>query len=99
MLRMKTGAYYVISLSIDYTPYQSGYCYSCRDRREAIISQMTTFSGERTTVPQIFFNAKHMGGYDDIRQMDEEGRLEKEVEHVRVTPAPRMQPHWFHPWY
>jgi glutaredoxin-related protein len=60
---------------------------------------MTTFSGGRTTVPQIFFNAKHMRGYDDIRQMDEAGRLEKEVEDVRVTPAPHMQPHWFHPWY
>ena len=30
----------------------------------------------RTSVPQIFVDGKHLGGYDDIAALDAEGRLD-----------------------
>lgn len=34
-------------------------------------------SGGRRTVPQIFINDKPVGGYDDLRALEESGELEK----------------------
>ena len=31
----------------------------------------------RRTVPQIFINAKHVGGYDDLALLDEQGDLDR----------------------
>lgn len=41
------------------------------DRRK----EMTERSGRRT-VPQIFIGATHVGGFDDLRALDESGRLD-----------------------
>ncbi len=30
----------------------------------------------RRTVPQIFINGKHIGGYDDLRALDQQGKLD-----------------------
>lgn len=38
-------------------------------------AQMEQRSG-RTTVPQIFIGATHVGGYDDLRVLDERGGIE-----------------------
>jgi glutaredoxin 3 len=69
------------------------------DKKEDILLQMRNFSGGRNTVPQIFFNSKHLGGNDDVQKLDAEGLLEKEVETVRKTPVTMMMDNWYHPWY
>jgi len=37
--------------------------------------EMTDRSGRRT-VPQIFIGAEHIGGYDDIAKLEQDGRLD-----------------------
>lgn len=37
--------------------------------------EMTRLSG-RTTVPQIFINGQHVGGYTDLASLDRAGRLD-----------------------
>ena len=36
---------------------------------------MTRLSNGRETVPQIFFGNKHVGGYDDLKKIYDEGRI------------------------
>ena len=69
------------------------------EQSEDILQQMRTFSGGRNTVPQIFFNAEHLGGNDDVQKLDADGILEKKIEMVRSTAVSMMMDHWFHPWY
>ena len=69
------------------------------EQSEDILQQMRTFSGGRNTVPQIFFNAEHLGGNDDVQKMDVDGVLVKKIEMVRTTAVSMMMDHWFHPWY
>ncbi len=38
---------------------------------------MTTRAGGRRSVPQIFIGGKHVGGSDDIHELDYEGRLDQ----------------------
>ena len=64
-----------------------------------ILMQMRNFSGGRNTVPQIFFNSKHLGGNDDILKLHEAGTLKDEVEIVKKTPVTMMMDNWYHPWY
>jgi glutaredoxin 3 len=33
-------------------------------------AEMERRSGGRTTVPQVFFGARHVGGYDDLQELD-----------------------------
>jgi glutaredoxin len=70
-----------------------------RATRDNILYQMRTFSGGRNTVPQIFFNAEHLGGNDDVQKLDQEGKLVEKVEKVKTTQVTMMQDHWYHPWY
>ncbi|MBF0400871.1 MAG: glutaredoxin 3 [Magnetococcales bacterium] len=42
------------------------------ERREEMIEK----AGGRRTVPQIFINGKHVGGCDDLYELDREGKLE-----------------------
>ncbi len=44
-----------------------------RDR--ALRTAMTERAGGRTTVPQIFIGATHVGGCDDLYELEGEGRL------------------------
>lgn len=37
---------------------------------------MSKRAGGRTTVPQIFIGARHVGGCDDLMELDMEGRLD-----------------------
>ncbi|MDX1949727.1 MAG: glutaredoxin 3 [Rickettsiales bacterium] len=39
--------------------------------------EMLDKSGGRKTVPQIFINGIHIGGYDDTVALDKEGKLDK----------------------
>jgi glutaredoxin 3 len=38
--------------------------------------QMLARSGGRRTVPQIFIDGRHIGGFDDLRALDEAGELD-----------------------
>lgn len=44
--------------------------------RSDIRSEMTRLAGGRTTVPQIFIDNIHVGGCDDLYELDSEGRLD-----------------------
>jgi len=44
------------------------------DLEPARLSEMIQRTGRRT-VPQIFINEKHIGGYDDLAAIDREGAL------------------------
>ena len=68
-------------------------------KREEILQQMRTFSGGRNTVPQIFFNAEHLGGNDDVQKLDVEGKLKEKVDMVLTQQVSMMQDNWYHPWY
>jgi len=39
-------------------------------------AEMHTRSGGRTSVPQIFIDGQHIGGYDDLYALDRAGRLQ-----------------------
>lgn len=43
---------------------------------EALREKMIEMSGGRRTVPEIFINGKIVGGYDDLKALDDEGKLD-----------------------
>jgi glutaredoxin 3 len=45
-------------------------------RDAALRDAMTTRAGGRRSVPQIFIGGSHVGGSDDIHELDHEGRLD-----------------------
>jgi glutaredoxin 3 len=45
------------------------------DSDNKLYEEMLTRS-QRRTVPQIFINDQHIGGYDDLAQLDREGGLD-----------------------
>ncbi len=44
---------------------------------EAARTTMMEKAGGRHTVPQIFINGQHVGGFDDLHKLDTEGELDK----------------------
>ena len=46
------------------------------DGDRAARQAMSTRSGGRTSVPQIFIGGRHLGGCDDLRALDEAGELD-----------------------
>ena len=44
-------------------------------RDDALRAEMEQRSG-RQTVPQIFINDQHVGGFDDLHSLDQDGRLD-----------------------
>ncbi|HVB83131.1 MAG TPA: glutaredoxin 3 [Candidatus Binataceae bacterium] len=42
----------------------------------ALREKMIAMSGGRRTVPEIFINGKIIGGYDELRALEAEGRLD-----------------------
>ena len=38
--------------------------------------EMIKKSNGKKTIPQIFFNDKHIGGYDDVRALEKENKLQ-----------------------
>jgi glutaredoxin 3 len=45
------------------------------DRHPEELSKMVQLTGRRT-VPQIFINERHVGGFDDLIELDQNGQLE-----------------------
>jgi len=74
-----------------YTTENCGYCKKAKallnlynaDYKELVIKNekerniMTTFSGGKRTVPQIFINDLNIGGYDEIYSLHKNGDLKK----------------------
>ena len=73
-----------------YTTSWCGYCHRARgllaekgqtwteidieeqpEQREVMIER-----AQRTSVPQIFIDGKHVGGYDDMAELERQGRLD-----------------------
>ncbi len=42
------------------------------DRRQAMVEEMG-----RQTTPQIFIDGHHVGGYDDLKALDDAGKLDE----------------------
>ena len=47
---------------------------------EDFMEEMLNRSGGKRTVPQIFINDFHVGGYDDLYAIDRSGELDKLLE-------------------
>ena len=46
------------------------------DQNSEKLEEMLSKSNGRRTVPQIFINGKHIGGYDDLMEFSKNGRLD-----------------------
>ncbi len=43
---------------------------------ESLRAEMIEKAGGKRTVPQIFINGKHIGGFDDMNALDKKGELD-----------------------
>ena len=43
---------------------------------DGAMDEMIKKANGRRTVPQIFFDEQHIGGYDDIRELEKENKLQ-----------------------
>jgi glutaredoxin 3 len=50
------------------------------DRDPELRGHMIERAGGRTTVPQIFIDGYHVGGYDELSALDDSGRLDQLLE-------------------
>lgn len=77
----------VVVYSKDYCPYctaaknlltQKGAGYTEIDltQKPELRDDMIKKANGRTTVPQIFVGQTHVGGFDDMKALDEEGKLD-----------------------
>lgn len=46
------------------------------DKEPGKLDEMVSKSEGLTTVPQIFINGKHIGGFDDLKKLNESGKLD-----------------------
>ena len=74
-----------------YTTSLCGYCFAAKrllngknagfteidvGRQPNLRSEMMSRANGRHTVPQIFINGKHIGGFDDLYALDRSGKLD-----------------------
>ena len=43
--------------------------------KDGLRDEMTKKANGRRTIPQIFFNDEHIGGYQELRELEKEGKL------------------------
>ena len=43
---------------------------------DGAMDEMIAKANGKRTIPQIFFNGQHMGGYDDVRALEKENKLQ-----------------------
>ena len=43
---------------------------------DGAMDEMILKANGKRTIPQIFFNEQHMGGYDDVRALEKENKLQ-----------------------
>jgi glutaredoxin 3 len=58
-----------------------------RERR-----RMRARANGRTTVPQIFIGSRHVGGFDDLRRLDQQGKLDALVASENAAAASGQEP-------
>ncbi len=46
------------------------------DKQSELLTESINRSGGRRTVPQIFIENYHVGGYDDLAELDRSGKLD-----------------------
>ncbi len=51
---------------------------------DALRARMVEMAGGRRTVPEIFINGKIIGGFDELKALDTEGKLDE----LLAAPAP-----------
>ena len=56
-------------------------------RDSALRARMTQRANGRTTVPQIFIGAIHVGGCDELYALEEDGKLDPLLAHEREKTA------------
>ena len=44
--------------------------------KEGLMDEMIKKSNGRKTIPQIFFDDQHIGGYDEVRALEKENKLQ-----------------------
>jgi glutaredoxin 3 len=74
-----------------YTTFMCSYCHAAKDLLNAkgaafdeidvsyspaLREEMTAKAGGRTSVPQIWIGARHVGGSDDLHALDDKGQLD-----------------------
>ncbi|MBF0462759.1 MAG: glutaredoxin 3 [Magnetococcales bacterium] len=47
------------------------------DNNPAMREEMIQKAGGKRTVPQIFINGRHVGGCDDLHELDKQGQLDR----------------------
>ncbi len=47
-------------------------------------AEMIRRSGGRSTFPEIFINGEHIGGFDDLSALDQEGKLDELLQQADV---------------
>lgn len=55
------------------------------DANPSLRQEMQQRSGRRT-VPQIWIGEQHVGGFDDLAQLEQQGRLDQLLEQASRTP-------------
>ena len=48
--------------------------------KEDLREEMTKKANGRRTIPQIFFNDEHIGGYQELRELEKSGKLNSSLE-------------------
>ena len=48
--------------------------------KEDLREEMTKKANGRRTIPQIFFNDEHIGGYQELRELEKSGKLNSILE-------------------
>ncbi|HUI12507.1 MAG TPA: glutaredoxin 3 [Xanthobacteraceae bacterium] len=71
LLSRKGASFHEIDVSAD------------RDKRKEMIAR----ANGRSTFPQIFIGATHVGGCDDLYALEEAGKLDPLLEHVKEQAA------------
>lgn len=51
------------------------------DGDNSLRNEMTSRTG-RTSVPQIFFGERHIGGFDDLAELEQNGELDEAYESI-----------------
>jgi glutaredoxin 3 len=54
------------------------------EHNELLRDKMIAMAGGRKTVPQIFIGKAHIGGCDDLYELESRGELDKLLDDVRV---------------
>jgi len=79
----------VLTYTVDYCPYckkakallkEKGVDFEdidITDNEDEMRIKLGEMTGGRTTVPQIFINKVHIGGYTDLKALDDAGKLDE----------------------